>query len=30
MFSIVPLLFTYLLLRLQQWLPFNPQGFGRT
>ncbi|MBS1853748.1 MAG: potassium-transporting ATPase subunit KdpA [Acidobacteria bacterium] len=28
MFSIVPLLLTYLIERLQGWLPFNPQGFG--
>src|SRR5689334_4944980 len=28
MFSIVPLLLTYLLERLQGILPFNPQGFG--
>src|SRR4051794_10475699 len=28
MFSIVPLLLTYAIQRLQGWLPFNPQGFG--
>ena len=28
MFSIVPLVMTYLIARLQGWLPFNPQGFG--
>jgi K+-transporting ATPase ATPase A chain len=28
MFSIVGLLLTYMLERLQGWLPFNPQGFG--
>jgi K+-transporting ATPase ATPase A chain len=28
MFSIVSLLLTYLIQRLQGWLPFNPQGFG--
>jgi K+-transporting ATPase ATPase A chain len=28
MFSIVPLLMTYLIERLQGWLPFNPQGFS--
>ena len=27
-FSLVSLLFTYLLLRIQQWLPLNPQGLG--
>ena len=27
-FSLVSLLFTYLLLRVQQWLPLNPQGLG--
>ncbi len=27
-FSAVGLLFTYVLLRLQGWLPFNPQGLG--
>ena len=27
-FSLVSLLFTYLILRIQQWLPLNPQGFG--
>jgi potassium-transporting ATPase potassium-binding subunit len=27
-FSIVSLLFTYLLMRVQQWLPLNPQGLG--
>ena len=26
LFSVVSLLFTYLLLRLQQWFPWNPQG----
>ncbi len=28
LFSAVSLLFTYLLLRLQQWFPLNPQGLG--
>jgi K+-transporting ATPase ATPase A chain len=27
-FSLVSLLFTYLLQRVQHWLPLNPQGFG--
>jgi K+-transporting ATPase ATPase A chain len=27
-FSVVGLLFTYLLQRIQQWLPLNPQGLG--
>jgi K+-transporting ATPase ATPase A chain len=27
-FSLVSLLFTYLILRVQQWLPMNPQGLG--
>ena len=27
-FSLVGMLFTYVILRLQQWLPFNPRGFG--
>jgi len=27
-FSLVSLLLTYLLLRVQQWLPWNPQGLG--
>jgi potassium-transporting ATPase potassium-binding subunit len=27
-FSLVSLLFTYVILRIQQWLPLNPQGFG--
>jgi K+-transporting ATPase ATPase A chain len=27
-FSIAGLLFTYVILRLQHWLPLNPQGFG--
>ena len=27
-FSVVSLLFTYLLQRIQRWLPLNPQGFG--
>ena len=27
-FSAVSLLFTYLILRLQQWFPLNPQGLG--
>ncbi len=27
-FSLVSLLFTYLILRVQQWLPLNPQGLG--
>lgn len=27
-FSVVSLLFTYLLLRVQKWLPLNPQGLG--
>ena len=27
-FSVVSLLFTYLILRVQQWLPLNPQGLG--
>ncbi len=28
LFSLVNCLFTYAILRLQQWLPLNPQGFG--
>ena len=28
LFSLVSCLFTYVILRLQQWLPLNPQGFG--
>jgi K+-transporting ATPase ATPase A chain len=28
MFSLVSLLLTYVMQRLQGWLPFNPQGFG--
>jgi potassium-transporting ATPase potassium-binding subunit len=28
LFSVVSLLFTYLILRLQQWFPLNPQGLG--
>jgi K+-transporting ATPase ATPase A chain len=28
LFSLVSCLFTYAILRLQQWLPLNPQGFG--
>ncbi|MFO1476567.1 MAG: potassium-transporting ATPase subunit KdpA [Verrucomicrobiota bacterium] len=28
LFSLVGCLFTYAILRLQQWLPLNPQGFG--
>jgi K+-transporting ATPase ATPase A chain len=28
LFSVVSLLFTYLVLRLQQWFPLNPQGLG--
>jgi K+-transporting ATPase ATPase A chain len=28
MFSVVGMLLLYLILRTQQWLPFNPQGFG--
>jgi K+-transporting ATPase ATPase A chain len=28
MFSVVSMLFTYLILRLQQWFPLNPQGLG--
>jgi potassium-transporting ATPase potassium-binding subunit len=28
LFSLVSCLFTYGILRLQQWLPLNPQGFG--
>jgi K+-transporting ATPase ATPase A chain len=28
MFSLVSLLLTYLMQRIQGWLPFNPQGFG--
>jgi len=28
LFSLVSLLFTYAILRLQHWLPLNPQGFG--
>jgi K+-transporting ATPase ATPase A chain len=28
MFSVVSLLFTYLIMRLQQWFPLNPQGLG--
>ena len=27
-FSVVSLLFTYILLRVQKWLPLNPQGLG--
>jgi len=27
-FSVVSLLFTYVLLRIQKWLPLNPQGLG--
>jgi K+-transporting ATPase ATPase A chain len=27
-FSFVGMLFTYVILRLQQWLPLNPRGFG--
>src|SRR5450631_3817320 len=27
-FSLVSILFTYVLLRIQQWLPLNPQGFA--
>ena len=27
-FSVVGMLFTYLILRVQQWLPLNPQGLG--
>ena len=27
LFSFVSLLFTYIILRIQQWLPMNPQGF---
>src|SRR5580692_11514822 len=27
-FSLVGILFTYLLLRIQQWLPLNPQGLA--
>ena len=27
-FSVVSLVFTYAVLRLQAWLPLNPQGFG--
>ncbi len=27
-FSVVGMLLTYLVLRTQQWLPFNPEGFG--
>src|SRR5579872_5734450 len=27
-FSLVSILFTYVMLRIQQWLPLNPQGFG--
>jgi K+-transporting ATPase ATPase A chain len=27
-FSLVSLLFTYLIMRVQQWLPLNPQGLG--
>ncbi len=27
-FSVVGMLFTYILLRVQQWLPLNPQGLG--
>jgi len=27
-FSLVSLLFSYILLRVQQWLPLNPQGLG--
>ncbi len=27
-FSVVSILFTYLILRLQQWFPLNPQGLG--
>ena len=28
LFSLVSCLFTYVILRVQQWLPLNPQGFG--
>src|SRR6476660_8896666 len=28
LFSLVSCLFTYVVLRCQQWLPLNPQGFG--
>jgi len=28
MFSVVSILFTYAILRLQQWFPWNPQGLG--
>ncbi len=28
LFSVAGMLLTYLILRTQQWLPFNPQGFG--
>src|ERR1039457_7445533 len=28
LFSVVSLLFTYVLQRIQQWLPLNPQGLG--
>src|ERR1022692_3616426 len=28
LFSVVGLLFTYVLQRIQQWLPLNPQGLG--
>jgi K+-transporting ATPase ATPase A chain len=28
LFSFVSLLFTYIILRIQQWLPMNPQGFS--
>ncbi len=28
LFSVVSLLFTYLILRIQQWLPLNPQGLA--
>ena len=28
LFSLVSMLFTYLILRLQQWFPLNPQGLG--
>src|SRR5512142_445054 len=28
LFSLVSCLFTYAILRLQHWLPLNPQGFG--
>jgi potassium-transporting ATPase potassium-binding subunit len=28
LFSVVSCIFTYVILRVQQWLPLNPQGFG--